>query len=208
VRHVTSSTQPHVEEEWHVRRQRPDARATLISFIDADANRISFAHFLDRLEGSESFRSLFIDVLAECDAKLFVWQMPSITSATLGGEFECAVIEAPPPAKKKFKVDPEAFAPHLRPDESVVVCPSPDGAATLVVPCPKQAEGWYAELATFLRRVRPAQSHALWQTLARTAKASVATKKIWLSSSAPGAPWLHMRLDTTPANVAYRPYAR
>lgn len=207
MRRVTSSTQHHVEE-WHVRRQRPDARTTLISFIDADANRISFAYFLDKLESSEPFRDLFIEVLAEHDAKLFVWQMPSMSRATLDSEFECALTEAPPPAKKKFKVDPEAFAPHLRSDESVVAFASPDGSGTLVVPCPKQAEGWYAELATFLRRVRRAQGHALWQALARAAKASVATKKVWLSSSAPGAPWLHMRVDTSPTHITYRPYAR
>ena len=191
-----------------MRRQRPDARTTLISFIDADANRITVAHFLDKLESSEAFRELFIGVLIEHDAKLFVWQMPSISRATLESEFECALTEASPPAKKKPKIDPEAFAPHLRPDESVVAFPSPDGAGTLVVPCPKQAEGWYAELATFLRRVRPAQTHALWQALARAAKAAVATKKVWLTSSAPGAPWLHMRVDTSPTHITYRPYAR
>ena len=191
-----------------MRRQRPDARTTLISFIDANADRISCGYFLDKLESSEAFRDLFIGVLAEHDAKLFVWQMPSVSRATLESEFECALTEAAPPAKKKVKIDPEVFAPHVRADESVVAFPSPDGSGTLVVPCPKQTEGWYAELATFLRRVRPAQTHALWQALARAAKAAVATQKVWLSSSAPGAPWLHMRVDTGPTHITYRPYAR
>lgn len=205
---MTTSTDTH-REEWHVRRQRPDARTTLLSFIDANADRMTFRQFLDRLESSEAFRELFMSALLDCGVKAFAWETPSFNRAMLGDELECALIEGPPP--KKPKLDPAKLAPSLVSEEErlVVAIPSPEGDATLIAPCPREASGWYAELGIFLRRVRRAQTHALWQELARAAKATLKTSdKVWLRSSAPGAPWLHLRVDTTPQHVVTKRYAR
>jgi len=202
---VTSTQLP--AEEWHVRRQRPDARTTLLTFIDADANRITCRQFLDRLEKSEPFRELFITALLDCEAKAFVIETPSFNPAMLGNELELAVIDAPAPAKKP-KIDPAKLSPSLLSDESVVTFASPEGHATLIAPCPRQAEGWYAELGIFLRRVRRAQAHALLIALAREAKQTVATDKVWITSSAPGAPWLHFRVDKSPQHISLARFKR
>jgi uncharacterized protein DUF6940 len=205
VRAVTNSIQPQ-GDEWHVRRQRPDARTTLLWFIDADANRMSFAQFLEALESSEAFRAFFMTSLTSSESKAFVWETAVVK---LGDEFECAITQlTPPTTKKKLKITPRAYAEHLRPGESVSVFPSPDGQATLLVPHPKGAEGWYAELGVFLRRANSDQHHVLWQTLARTAKVEQAKNRVWLRSSAPGLPWLHVRVDRETKNCVYRPYGR
>jgi hypothetical protein len=191
-------------QEWHVRRQRPNARTTLMWFIDANADRITFATFLDLLESSEAFRSLFIEELASSDVRLFVWETPGITP---NGDFECALTEAPPP-KKKYRASSAAYAAHLRADEPVVSFPSPEGNGTSIVPCPREADGWYAELGTFVRRVRRNQVHAMWQALAKAGKAALPKGRFWMTSSVPPAPWLEMRVETAAKPRAYAPYSR
>ncbi len=200
---VTSGNDDRVAE-WHVRRQRADARTTLLWFIDLDLNRMSWAHFLDNLESNESFRTLFVNSLVNSDRKSFVWETRAIT---LKDDFECALTEVP--VTKKARIDSSKFAAHFRPEVNVVEFPSPDGSSTLVVPCPKQAEGWsYGELDTFLRKGPPVQVQELWQALARAAKAMVGKQTIWLSSTLPGVPWVHLRVDTSSKHFAFKRYVR
>lgn len=189
--------------EWHVRRQRPNARTTILWFIDANADRMSVGQVIDDLASEASFRALFLSAVAETDARSFVLETPC---SNRSGEFECALTEAPP-APKKAKIDPATYAAHFG-AESVAVFESPDGNGTLVVPAPKQVEGWYCDLATFLRRIDAAQQDALIRALAQTAKKALATQAVCLSSSAPGAPWLSMRVGTSSKGFLYGRYAR
>jgi hypothetical protein len=73
--------------KWHVRRQRPDARTTVVYFIDVDANRMTFAQFFDELESNEDFRALFSAELAASTEKPFTWETPSLTKTTIVREF-------------------------------------------------------------------------------------------------------------------------
>ncbi len=199
-----SSTSNH-EPEWHVRWQRPKNGTLLLSFVDADANRVTFREFLTRLESSERFRAAFVAALAGCELKAFVWEMPAIGARSLVYEFECALTEAAVPPK--VKVNPNKFGDHFREGEPVAVFDSPEADGSIIAPSPRGAEGWYADLGTFLRRVDPAQVHALWQAVAKTAKAMVAKERIRIRSSAPGAPWLHVRVGPSAKPAAFSGYA-
>ncbi len=190
--------------EWHVRWQRPDPKTRLLSFIDASADRITFRQFLPLLESDEGFLQAFLGALADCDLKSFVWEMPALDKRGLVNEFECALTEVTLPGKAK--VHPAKFADHFEDDESVVTFASPDGSGQIVVPCPRQAEGWYADLFTFMRRCQPAQVHELWRTVARVAKPMIGAERIRIRSSAPGAPWLHFTIGPSPKPAAYRGY--
>jgi hypothetical protein len=177
----------------------------LLSFVDIDANRITFREFFDHLESNERFRSVLVSALAECELKSFVWETPSVDKRALVNEFECALTEVPAPPKAK--VNRLKFAEQFREGESVVAFPSPEGTGQIVVPCPKQAEGWYADVATFLRRVHPSQVDALFSTLARVAKPMLASERVRIRSSAPGASWLHFTVGPSPKPAAYAGYA-
>lgn len=192
-------------EQWHVRRQRPDARTTLLTFIDADADRMTCRQFLDRLEGSQPFRELFVRALLDCGPKAFVIETKGFNPAMLGDELELAVIEPPPPTKK-VKLNPAKLSPDLLSEQAVVVIS--EGESVRVAPSAHEAEGWYADLGVFLRRVRRAQAHALWRMWAQEAKKALATDKVWLSSSAPGAPWLHLRVDRSPEHISFGRFKR
>jgi hypothetical protein len=197
--------EPPAPTKWHVRRQKPTPNTTLFWFIDNDANRMTYGQFLDELESDEAFRSQFIGVLSHHELRLFVWETPSITKPMLVGELECAITEAPPPPKR-FRVIPSMYGAHFKPDELAVTFT--EGETKHVTPCPREAEGWYADLGVFLRRVKPVQVHALWQKFAAEVKQSVGTERIWLSSSAPGAPWLSLKIENNNKNRAYTRYGR
>lgn len=192
--------------EWHVRRQRPEPKTTLIWFIDRDANRMTYLQFLDALDRDEAFRALFIQVLAEADQKLYVWETPSISRNTAVGELEMAITEVPPPPKR-FRVDPKKYRQEFANSDELAVTLT-EGDATLVIPSPREAEGWYADIGIFVRRIRPAQVHALWQTFAREVKKAIGTERIWLSSNMPGAPWLHLKIEKNNKSRAYSRYGR
>lgn len=190
-------------KEWHVRRQRPDARTSIFWFIDADAERMSVARVLDDLAAEPRFRSYFLASVLETDVRSFVLEVPLSKPSS---EFECALTELPTP--KKVKVDPSAYASHFSDGRSVAVLPSSDGDGHLVVPRAEQVEGWYADLATFLRRIRDEQQHALLEAVARTARDALRAQPVCLRSSAPGAPWLSIRVGIRPQGFAYARYAR
>lgn len=197
-----SSTGSH---EWHIRWQRPDAKTRLLSFIDANADRITYRQFFQLLEKNEHFLAVFLAALGDCDLRTFVWETPSVDKRSLVNEFECALTELPVPAKTK--VHPAKFADQFREDELVVAFPTPEGEGQIVVPCPRQAEGWYADLTTFMRRVQPAQVQALWQTVGRLTNEMLATQRVRVRSSALGAPWLHFIVGPSPKPAAYRGYS-
>lgn len=192
---TTSSTR--AAAEWHVRRQRPSPRTTVLAFVDADANRMTFPEVLDALQSSEAFRAFFITAIAESDLKTFTAETPVLTRA---GDFELALTEAPLP--KKLRLDASVYASHLGPDDLVASFPSPDGDGSLVAPSLVSVEGWYADLGTFVRKVRPEQVHALFATVARVAKQAMAKERVCLSSSPPGARWLHLRVGPKPGTRA------
>jgi hypothetical protein len=195
---VTKSSKPRAPE-WHLRLSRPDARTSTLTFIDAQADKMNFAQVLDALETNEGFRAFFIRGLANVDLRSYVWETPFVAPRD---DFECALTELPLPTKSKLNL--AKYAPHFETEESVVVVP--EGDSTLILPCPRHFEGWYVDLATFVRRVPRAQAHELFQTMARTAKA--ATGQIWLRSSPPGAQWLYLRIDKSSKDYAYGRYVR
>jgi hypothetical protein len=170
-------------------------------FIDANADRMSFAKVMGDLAKHEGFRAYFLAAIAETDARSYVLEMPL---SMANSEFECAITEAPVP--KKVKVDPAKYASAFTSGESVAVVP--DGDASLIVPRAEQVEGWYADLPTFLKRIREEQQHALLQAVARTAQAALANGSVCVGSSAPGAPWLSFRVGPSAKALTYSRYRR
>jgi hypothetical protein len=196
------TTAPNIAE-WHVRWSRPDAKTALFGFIDANADRIMFPELLEKIEKDDAFRELFISTIANAELRSFGLETPRITQKQ---DVEIALTEAP--LAKKFKINPEKYAAHFKPDEIVSVFA--EGETTLVVPVPKQVEGWYADLPTFLNRIHRIQVGALFQAVARVARAELAKAPIWITSSAPGAAWLSFSIWKTPPpqGFLYKRYGR
>ncbi len=190
-------------KEWHVRRQRRDARTLVLWFIDANADRMSLRAVIEDLATEPEFRSYFLQTVAESDMTSFVLETP-LSAAS--GEFECALTNVPAP--KKVKIDPQLYASSFAGDGLVAVVPSADGDGALVVPRPLQVEGWYADLPTFFKRIREEQQLALLEAVARTAREALATQQVCISSSAPGAPWLQVRVGSSAKRLAYSRYRR
>lgn len=186
-----------------MRRQRANARTSIFWFIDSMADRMSVGQVIDDLVAEPSLRAQFISLIAETDARAFVLETPCCNRA---GDFECALTEVSVP--KKVKIDPATYAAHFDDGASVAVFDSPDGNGTLVAPAPRQVEGWYSDLSTFLRRIHVAQQDALLLAVAQTAQKALATQAVCLSSSAPGASWFSIRVGTSAKGFHYARYAR
>ena len=111
------------------------------------------------------------------DAEAFYWELPPLTTATLDGDAEFVLIEAPLLAR--FPSERAPFDEHFRraPGEDVIVFPNLGGDAVMVVPCPRGPDEHYPHLAVFLRDADKQQVRALWRMTAQQLLRHVGDRK-------------------------------
>jgi hypothetical protein len=170
-----------------------------------DQSRVTYAETIAVWQHDESFRTFFIQLLADSPFSAFRWETPAISSATQDQPFEFVVLDSPGLASRP---DQKAFAEHFTKagTASVLAFPNLSGDATLVVPCPIASASVYGHIAAFLRGAPAEQKHALWQLVGTTLQQRLGNKPIWLSTAGAGVSWLHVRLDRSPKYYGFAAY--
>ena len=171
------------------------------------AGALSMAQALGMLGRSAHFRDDFTAVLAGSPYAAFRWEMPPLTTSTVGRPFEFVLADDPflamPP-------EPDVFGSYFRElPLSVTVLPVGNlgRTATLVVPRGIADEAVYGHLAAFVRGAPRDQVHALWRCLADAASRALSDRPLWVSTAGGGVSWLHVRVEREPKYYTYRPYA-
>ena len=133
------------------------------------------------------------------------WEVRPVTVSTLDAAFEYVLIDAP--SLVSTVPDPRAFGARFDARATVVDFENLGRDATLVVPCPVDADTGYGHLVAFVRSARPAQVDALWRRVFGLVTQHLSDAPLWVNTSGLGVAWLHVRLDTFPKyynHAAYR----
>ncbi len=167
---------------------------------------LSFREFLVLLETDAEFAAWYSELLVSCGFEAFYWELPPLTSETLGNAAEFVIIEAP--ALARVPPDSTPFQSYFSAQAGldVIKFPNLGGDALLVVPTPIGSADSYPHLAAFLRTAPMSQVRSLWQVAARAVHENLGTSPRWLSTSGLGVSWVHIRLDTRPKYYNFAPY--
>jgi len=165
---------------------------------------LSFRQVFQLWKEDQAFRTFYNQVLAASPFPGFYWEHPPMTASTLENPYAFVLVRGD--ALSSLSPEPEAFAEHFQPDESVVAFSNLRGDARLVVPAPIGPPSQYTHLAAFVRQAPEAQQNAFWRLVAEEALRLLASGKHWLSTAGMGVSWLHVRLDTHPKYYRYAPY--
>jgi hypothetical protein len=174
--------------------------------VQTSAAAVSYAEVLRLWQADESFRSLFLKLLADAPYEAFRWETPAITSKNSQRPFEFVLLDSPGLARRP---EPEAFEAQFgaaKPGELAVEFPNLGKDAVLVVPCRLGPHSAYGHLAAFVRQAPAAQQHALWSLVGRAMERRLSDKPVWLSTAGAGVSWLHVRLDDRPKYYGHGPY--
>ena len=189
---------------WEVRTQAIPSGMRIEIFLQD--TQLSFGDLFNLLENSTDFACWFGETLASFDFEAFFWELPSLTTGTLGNDAEFVIIDSAP--LSRLRPDPVPFASQfaLQQGADVITFPNLGGDALLIVPIQIGSVDSYPHLATFLRTAPRSQVSSLWQVAARAVRESLSSTPRWLSTAGLGVSWLHLRLDTHPKYYSFSPY--
>lgn len=174
-------------------------------YINCKGERVSFRQFIDLLQGDNTFRSFFIELLSEVSFRAYHWETPPVTANTEDQVFEFVVTRSPgidlPPS-----IGP--FAQYFTGDNPVAVFDNLGGDAKLVAPAPTDPQKNYSHISAFTEQAPLEQQHAFWQRVGQATEAELSDQPLWLNTAGGGVSWLHVRLDSAPKYYRHRPYTR
>lgn len=198
---------------WDARIDTLDAGRVRRVTIERDGKPVPYADVLELWRCDDSFRAVFIALLADAPHESYLWETPPITRATMARAFEFVLVECP--ALARMSPDPAAFARHFEAagaGADVAAFANLGGDAFLVAPSPRAPLDVYPHLAAFARGAPAAQQQAFWRAVGAAVSAALsgrlADRPLWLSTNGLGVAWLHVRLDTRPKYYAFAPYRR
>jgi len=173
------------------------------NIVYQDDNELDFKQFLTLLSDNKSFRSFFINLLADVPFRAYHWETPPVTVDTAEQDFEFVATRSPaidlPPS-----IGP--FAQYFTGDDPVAVFDNLGGDAKLIAPAPTDPQRNYSHIGVFTDNAPVQQQHALWQRVGQVMLESLSEKPIWLNTAGGGVAWLHVRLDSSPKYYRYQPY--
>ncbi len=180
-------------------------------FLTSAGRTLSFAEVIAGWRDNEEFRAFFIAELAATDFSAYFWEMPPIRRGHPEIDYEYVAIRSD--GLEQLHPDARAFDSKLRAarsSRSVVSFPNLGGDAFLVVPKPISSLESYGHIAAFVRSAPAVQRQELFQTLGGAISDVLGEndKRIWVSTSGLGVPWVHIRLDSYPKYYNHQPYAK
>ena len=183
-----------------------DGQVQQVQILDGE-RPFTYQETLQKWQSDESFRTLFINLLADAPFAAYFWETPPVTEKLSARPFEFVLVNAPQLAK--VPAQRHAFASYFSADpvaDPVVDFPNLGGDAHLIVPCPQAAADQFAHLAIFCRSASLKQQHQFWQRVGTAVQDQVGERPLWVSTSGLGVYWLHVRLDLRPKYYTFRPY--
>ncbi len=176
--------------------------------IAANGRSLSFAEVIALWRDDAAFRGFFTATLAATPFAAFFWEMPPIRRGHGDMDYEYVAIRSG--ALAAMRADPSAFRRQFKADASLVASfPNLGGDALLVAPRPLTGVDCYGHIGAFVRSAPDEQRDALLEVLGAAIERRLAStdRKIWVSTSGLGVPWLHVRLDSRPKYYQHGPYA-
>ena len=194
---------------WTSLTESLDAGRTLKYSVCRNDEPLSYADVVALWQSDESFRTFFIELLADAPFAAYFWETPAVTDTSIDQPFQFVLLDSPD--LSGVSADPAAFsdyfdAPCAR--NGVVSFPNFGKDALLLAPCPGEPQSAHAHLAVFVRRAPRARIHALWREVGRLLEQHIHQRPIWLSTAGLGVYWLHVRLDTQPKYYSFQPYRK
>lgn len=179
---------------------------TIRSRLSCDGRLISFREFIDSLQTSQEFRSFFATTIADSPFQAFYWETPPVNHLTLDQQFEFVVLQGH--SLLQLRPDPSPFESQFltQPTEPILTFANLGGDALLVVPRPIESHASYTHLAHFLRYGPKSQVSAFWQCAGAAAQKRISDLPMWFSTAGLGVSWLHLRLDSRPKYLRFKPY--
>ncbi len=168
---------------------------------------LSYRDIVDLWSGDTQFVDEFSDLLGQCHFKVFRWETPAVTRATLDREFEFVFLNAS--SLEKRRPDTHSFAEQLSTcsqEQLVARFRNLGGDALMVVPAGLVNNSAYTDLASFSRGAPLVQQRALWRSVGEAMQEEVGDKPVWLNTAGGGVAWLHVRLDSRPKYYGHEPY--
>lgn len=197
-------------DRFQARNELDEAGSVSFFSIAEKGRTLSYREVLDYWLSDDDFIDFYLSLLDGASFDSYVWETPSITESSWGGDFEFVLLNTPMSAGR---ADPETYRKYYEPengDAGIVVFDNLRGDSRLVVPSPLTPGINYGNLASFLREAPAPQRRALWRVVAKAARAELKRESTptWISVAGGGIQWLHVRLDHTPRYYRHAPYRR
>jgi len=185
--------------------QRAGLRGQL---VDADGRLWTCAEVARALStGAEACAHLERSIAGSPWSGVF-WECRPMRGSTAGATaFEWVVLHSP--AVSRLVPDPRPFRVQLAAARGMATFDNLGGDATLVAPTTGGDGERCAHLVEFLRTAGSRRRLALWSAVGAALEdwfGSKPEKTVWLSTSGLGVSWLHVRLDSRPKYITWRPY--
>jgi len=174
--------------------------------ISQGEDPVSFGAYLKLLEENREFACWYTDLLAGADYEAFFWEHPPLSDANVKSAVEFVLLDSP--ALARLGPNPEPFRSHFESDREseIVSFRSLSGDVVLLAPRPSGSLEAFVHLAAFVRQASRSHIEDLWHKTGRSVRENLSGRKLWLSTSGLGVPWLHIRLDSYPKYYQHRPY--
>ena len=170
-------------------------------------NQIRYAKFLTLLQQEQSFRSFFIESLANIPLRAYHWETPAVTVSTTDQPFEFVATRSP---GIDLQPDPGPFRQYFSNTgtNGVAVFNNLGNDAKLIAPEPVdgQEDHNYSHIAVFTEEAPIEQQHKLWKRVGRVTEKQLSEQPLWLNTAGGGVAWLHVRLDSRPKYYLHQPY--
>lgn len=174
---------------------------------DANGKPITWRQVIDLWRNNPEFCRAFSYTLGRSEHAAFALETTPVSLRTLDKPFQMVLINAP--NLVNAKPNKLAFQKQLKGHQPVVCFANRGGDAILVAPTKWANDSHYTHLASFIRNAPEYQQLLLWSTLGTAIEVrleELGRKSLWISTSATGVRWVHMRLDSEPKYYKYTPF--
>lgn len=167
---------------------------------------LSFQEVVDNWMNNKEFCIYYTQLLVENPFLAFFWEHPPMTKNSLQAPYEFVLVNST--SLPNVTAEPQTFASHFQPNQTVVAFPNLSGDAQLIVPIPKNESTDYAHFAKFILQATDNQLYDFWKMLGEVYQSQLNGGKKWLSTAGLGVHWLHVRIDSRPKYYRYREYKK
>lgn len=174
--------------------------------LQEDGDRLNFDRLLHLLSENAEFCQWLSGLITDSRFDAVFWECPPLSSYSLPGAAEFALITAPGLATANADPSPFADIFHDCGAAEVVQFTNLGGDAQLISPQPAPETRSAAHLKSWLEQASTAQQTALWHDVGSFVAANVDQNPRWLSTSGLGVYWTHIRWDSQPKYYQHRPY--
>ena len=200
-------------ENFEFMQNQLDGGIVKFTILDSESRlQMTYDDFINYLIGENGeFRHELTLTLQSLPVDAYFWECINVSNKNLNKLFEFVIV--PATELSGIRADISAFENLMSScgDRKALAFPNLGRDAILVAPCPSTTLTHdFAHLANFLRTADDHSIDIFWKVVGQTLQQVLSTrddaKKLWLSTSGLGVPWLHVRLDDRPKYYNFLEY--